>query len=133
MAKYIENVTNADYFANGNKIKTPFATIIVGGSVDKPCYSILWWDEADKECNIGFSSYYLDFVFQWLAEEFEIVDKVEDVAPVLHGRWDGEKDYGEFRAVKCTACGGILLVKWSTRLSEYNYCPNCGAHMKDGE
>ena len=56
-----------------------------------------------------------------------------DVAPVVHGRWDGEKDHGDFREVKCTACGGILLVKWSTRLSEYNYCPNCGAHMKDGE
>lgn len=55
-----------------------------------------------------------------------------DVAPVVHGRWDGEKDHGDFREVKCTACGGILLVKWSTRLSEYNYCPNCGARM-DGE
>lgn len=55
-----------------------------------------------------------------------------DVAPVVHGRWDGEKDHGEFREVKCTACGGILLVKWSTRLSEYNYCPNCGARM-DGD
>ena len=57
---------------------------------------------------------------------------VADVAPVVHGRWDGEKDHGEFREVKCTACGGILLVKWSTRLSEYCYCPNCGARM-DGE
>lgn len=52
-----------------------------------------------------------------------------DVAPVVHGRWDGEKDHGDFREVKCTACGGILLVKWSTRLSEYSYCPNCGARM----
>lgn len=54
------------------------------------------------------------------------------VVPVVHGRWDGEKDHGDFREVKCTACGGILLVKWSTRLSEYSYCPNCGARM-DGE
>ena len=52
-----------------------------------------------------------------------------DVAPVRHGRWVVGKDHGDFGEAKCTACGGILLVKWSDRLSEYRYCPNCGAKM----
>lgn len=53
-----------------------------------------------------------------------------DVAPVRHGRWVVGKDHGDFGEAKCTACGGILLVKWSDRLSEYRYCPNCGAKME---
>ena len=125
MAKYVESVANADYFVNGSKIKTPFATIIVGGSAEKPCYSILWWDEADKECNIGFSSYYLDFVFKWLEEEFEIVDKVEDVAPVVHGEWIPFHSEAAGDIQYCSACD--VGCTWKP-----NYCPNCGARM-DGE
>ena len=67
-----------------------------------------------------------------LMDDHHTIIETADVAPVVHGRWDGEKDHGEFREVECTVCGGILLVKWSTRLSEYRYCPNCGARM-DGE
>ena len=52
-----------------------------------------------------------------------------EAEPVRHGRWEFEKDLEDFRDVKCTACGGTLLTEWSTELSEYRYCPNCGAKM----
>ena len=56
------------------KIKTPFAKMIVGGKREKPCFSILYFDPADKDFHIGYSSYYLDYVLNWLNEEFEIVE-----------------------------------------------------------
>ena len=79
----------------------------------------------------GNSSDEIDALLKANDKLFEIPSA--DVAPVVHAKWDGEKDHGDFREVKCTACGGILLVKWSTRLSEYNYCPNCGARMDGAE
>ena len=126
MAEYIEKTAvSADDFGEANKIRTPFAMIVVGGSADNPCYSILWWDEENKECNIGFSSYYIEFVFQWLEEEFEIVDKVEDVAPVVHGRWIQFHSEAAGDIQYCSACD--VGCTWKP-----NYCPNCGARM-DGE
>ena len=56
------------------KIKTLFAKIIVEGKLEKPYFSILYFDPADKDFHIGYSSYYLGYVFNWLNEEFEIVE-----------------------------------------------------------
>lgn len=52
-----------------------------------------------------------------------------DVAPVVHGRWIKEKTRDDFDSMKCTACNGLLLVRWHTRLDFFRYCPNCGARM----
>lgn len=62
------------------KICTPFAKMIVGGSLEKPCYSIMYFDPTDKMFHIGFSSFCLPYVFQWYHEEFEIIEDsdVED-------------------------------------------------------
>ena len=62
-----------------------------------------------------------------------IIRKAREEIKRQHGRWVVGKDHGEFGEAKCTACGGILLVKWSDRLSEYRYCPNCGARMEGGD
>lgn len=77
------DVTNADS-SKTTKIKTNFARIIVGGTTEKPYYNILYFNPTDKEYHIGFGSYCLEYVFKWLAEEFEIeeapaVDSVEVV------------------------------------------------------
>lgn len=56
------------------KIKTHFAQIIVDGTAEKPYYNIMYFDPAAGDYRIGFGSYCLDFVFKWLAEEFEIVE-----------------------------------------------------------
>jgi hypothetical protein len=69
--------------ATKQKIKTHFARIIVDGTAEKPYYSILYFDPTDREYHIGFSSYYLEYVFQWLSEEFEIVGDAYFNDPVL--------------------------------------------------
>ena len=62
-----------------------------------------------------------------------------DVAPVVHGRWIPEYEIKEMyyspddierykvpNGFSCSVC-----TKWNS--ARTNYCPNCGAHMKDGE
>lgn len=58
------------------KIKTPFAQIIVTGPQEAPYYQIMYYDPTDKEIHIGFASYYMKFVFDWLKEEFEIIKDI---------------------------------------------------------
>ena len=55
------------------KIKTPLAQIIVSGTAEKPYYEILWLDEKNKTFHIGYGSYNLSYVFQWLSEYFEVL------------------------------------------------------------
>lgn len=70
------------------KIKTHLAEIIVEGKVEMPYYSILWFDEENKEYNVGYSSYCLDYVRKWLELVFEVVDAPTiDAVPVKHGKW----------------------------------------------
>ena len=110
------------------KIKTQFARIVVGGTPEKPCYNIWYFDPADGECHIGFGSYCLDNVFNWLAEEFEITEPRTDVALVVHGQW--ERCFEDWRQQiegdKCSACG---FEYYGTGIRRFHYCPNCGAKM----
>jgi hypothetical protein len=103
-----------------HKIKTPFARIVVEGTPEKPCYNILYFDPADGECHIGFGSYCLDNVFNWLAEEFEITEPRVDVGLVRNGRKIEDGDIGGFYL--CSLCGECLPYG-------ANYCPSCGAKM----
>lgn len=56
------------------KRKTNFAKIIVSGTAVRPYYEIMWFDYMDREYHIGYGSYNIHFVFQWLSECFEIED-----------------------------------------------------------
>lgn len=50
-----------------------------------------------------------------------------DVQTVVHGRWTFYSSYGEDEyEYECSVCN-----EWANQ--RYTYCPNCGAHMKDGE
>ena len=73
-----ETLMNANA-SEPTKIKTHYARIVVGGTAEKPCYSIEWYDPLEKEYNLGYSSYYIGYVFNWLSEYFEIVDKDTNV------------------------------------------------------
>lgn len=120
-----------------HKIKTPFAKIIVGGKPEKPHYNIWYFDPTDGECHIGFGSYCLDNVFNWLAEEFEITEPCADVEPVRHGRWEcvyddstGETD------ITCSHCkntrtvnGCFVSTDGKSCYFEDDYCPSCGSKM----
>ena len=117
-----------------HKIKTPFARIVVEGIPEKPCYNIWYFNPADGECHIGFGSYCLDNVFNWLAEEFEIPESRTDVEPVRYGKWIHSEiendDWGRtFHEWTCSVCGYSVGLNPTGE----NYCPNCGAKMDKEE
>ena len=57
-----------------------------------------------------------------------------DVAPVVHGRWEIKTDDYDCEYAKCSACGEEFYdANEDTIDITFNYCPNCGAHMKDGD
>ena len=72
------------------KIRTSFAQVIVRKIKEKPYFEILYFDNQDKCFHIGFGSFCLEYVFQWLAEEFEIIEGIS------------EMDYGRFQFAKET-------------------------------
>ena len=159
MAEYSELETlKANGCDGGNTIRTHFAEIIVRGTADKPYYEILYFDTEDGSYHIGFGSYYLEYVFKWLSEEFETVAdwQTADIAPVRHGRWllQANNERTNYRwnvTAECSECCDEEKEIWagffpnvpdwlardvalesakSVKLS--NYCPNCGARM-DGD
>lgn len=116
------------------KIKTHLAKIIVN-SYGRPYYSILYFDPSDKTYHIGFGSYKLSFVRDWLAEEFEVGDEfASSDAQEVHGRWRLMPI--SIRSVKktnipeavCSICGGIFC-DITNSVTLYQFCPNCGAKM----
>ena len=131
MADYISReAASAD--ERKHKIKTPFARIVVGGAPEKPCYNIWYFDPTDGECHIGFGSYCLDNVFNWLAEEFEVTEPRADVELVRHGQWlRTDDDWSSLVTIQCSACGGewCFEVDEDVQLLGYNYCPGCGCKM----
>lgn len=55
-----------------------------------------------------------------------------DVQPVKHGRWE-ERDCGFDVECKCSVCGykDFILTKQDRYWFNRNYCPNCGADMRE--
>ena len=130
MSDYISReAASADEYKH--KIKTPFAKIIVGGTPEKPCYDILYFDPTDGKCHIGFGSYRLDYVFRWLAEEFEVTEPAADVEPVRRGRWVRPHWRNSSYCCDCSECGGEAMhreYQWNKK-GIYPICPNCGSKM----
>lgn len=106
------------------KIKAIDPKIIVNKNPDKPCYSVEYYDTADSQWHIGFSSFDLQNVIEWLNTYFDIIDT--DVAPVKHGKWV----YDHWCKFKCSECGEYSNSK--PYKGKEKYCPNCGAKM-DGD
>ena len=57
------------------KRKVKSAEIVVRKIDEKPYYEIKYFDLSDKEYHIGYGSYKLEYVFEWLEQCFEIVEK----------------------------------------------------------
>lgn len=72
------------------KIKTHHARIVVDGTAEKPYYSIEWYDPTKNEYFLGYSSYYIGYVFKWLDECFEIVETPKTNAQKIRAMSDEE-------------------------------------------
>ena len=57
------------------KIRVSSAEIVVHGTKKKPYYEIKYRDLSDGQIHVGYSSYNLDFLFEWLEKCFEVVEK----------------------------------------------------------
>ena len=55
-----------------------------------------------------------------------------DVVEVRHGHW--EQQQPQYRLYKCSACSKVCFAEtWGDETVLYDYCPNCGAKMDEGE
>ena len=61
-----------------DKIKVSSADIVVNGTKEKPYFEIKYFDLYDNEMHIGFSSYKLDIVFEYLEKYFDIVKEMNE-------------------------------------------------------
>lgn len=123
------------------KIKTPFAAVIVDGPLEQPHYSVIWWDVIEQKFIVGYSSYNESYVFEWLEECFEIsgVAKrpfevtLDDLRP--HGWWvgteyDGYADgFPVYHLWECSECRGEVECEGDP--PPYEFCPHCGAKMDE--
>lgn len=57
------------------KIRVTKAEIVVSGSVLKPYFCIHYKEVGQDYETLGFGSYHLPFVFEWLAHYFELVEE----------------------------------------------------------
>ena len=87
------------------------------------------WETVFSDCKIAALSIVESYGLYYAYVVFEEM-KLPTIDPVKHGKWEFGKSHEEFVEAECTACGGMLLVKWYDKLSEYNYCPRCGADMR---
>ena len=64
-----------------------------------------------------------------------------DAVPVVHGAWEEETVgsieenavIADWQSARCSACKRYLTTPYMYYFEHYNYCPNCGADMRDGE
>lgn len=108
--------------------------IIVTGTAEKPYYEIQYLETKDGETHLGFGSYELAYVFQWLEEFFGVthasaVDP-ENLRP--KGKWRLNKD----GSGTCSECHRTRSDVWDMDNWD-NFCSHCGADMRgradDGE
>ena len=105
-----------------SKIKAIDPKIIVNRDVDRPYYSIEYYDTSDNQWHIGYSSYELKNVIEWLDTDFDVIKA--DVEPVRHGHWIINSD-GYYP--QCSECMSEPRGREMTK-----YCGECGAKM-DGD
>ena len=76
----------------------------------------------------------IDIVIEGGANEAKAFPSA-DVKPVRHGRWHSRFLYREYTKAYdcemhvCSECGSEWSYDAETGLSDFNYCPTCGAKM----
>lgn len=69
-----DNIADSNCNGRDIKVKVTSAEIVVHGTIDKPYYEIKYREIGSSEYHVGYSSYDLNNVFEWLKECFEIVN-----------------------------------------------------------
>lgn len=54
-----------------------------------------------------------------------------DVVEMKKGKWIYEGIRGRFPACRCSVCGSIENADWAVILDGANFCPHCGADMRE--
>lgn len=99
-----EKTLQSEYDNYKKKHKVKSAEIVVRKIVEKPYYEIKYFDLSDNEYHIGYGSYKLEYVFEWLEQCFEIVEKNTN-ADKIRNMTDEElaKFLADFN--ECEVCG----------------------------
>lgn len=84
------------------------------------------WNDADETTQTGVDT---------INAIDRITDLIEaipaaDVKPDKRGKWDNEYLDDDIWWAECTACKEETHSRYG-RVSAYNYCPNCGADMRE--
>ncbi len=111
------------------KIKAFDPHIVVNKADSEPYYMIQYYDVSDKKWHLGYGSFYLSFVREWLRDEFEEVEI--EFAEVKHGKWKEHFAFGVWH-YDCPFCGDGYATKERDKTPP-NYCQNCGAKMDGGK
>lgn len=99
-----EKTLQSEYDNYKKKHKVKSAEIVVRKIDEKPYYEIKYFDLSDNEYHIGYGSYKLEYVFEWLEQCFEIVEKNTN-ADKIRNMTDEElaKFLADFN--ECEVCG----------------------------
>ena len=129
MANEVDNVMAATT-EKETMIVGAFPQIIVTGTEEKPFYQIMYLENEDGEIHLGFGSYDLAYVFQWLKEFFCVTHASAADPATLRpkGRWEPRKDVIGF--VRCSVCHDCNIYDDWADGEKWRYCPNCGAKME---
>ena len=114
-----ETLTNANP-REITKIKTHHARIVVDGTSEKPYYSIEWYDHTKNEYFLGYSSYYIGYVFKWLEECFEIVEDNKTNADRIRSMTDDELN-DLFHDIYNAGVDDAVSYEWGHRTNSFEW------------
>lgn len=114
-----ETLTNANP-REITKIKTHHARIVVDGTSEKPYYSIEWYDHTKNEYFLGYSSYYIGYVFKWLEECFEIVEDNKTNADRIRAMSDDELN-DLFHDIYNAGVDDAVSYEWGHRTNSFEW------------
>jgi hypothetical protein len=68
------------------------------------------------------------------------VEYTSDMVRVVHGKWKErrvdvleETTIDAWQSARCSACGLYLTTPYLYNFTDYKFCPNCGADMREDE
>ena len=79
-------------------------------------------------------------VKSWLSTVFDavdfetLIDEAETVEETKCGSWERMDEYCfHAKTFRCSVCKNDVEYPYFTRFCDYDFCPNCGANMKEEE